>query len=126
MKWDSLGYDQEHYSLSDSRKQKLTWQKAAALLYTSLPLSSLIRHNYLRSSASRRVRIGFSPSQREKSPYISNVLQRFQKGYQMKQIVVSGIINPSFNRNGIICDTELVKIRGLINIVHAYLRGKHS
>ena len=48
-------------------------------------------------------RLCFSSPECKKSPYISHVLESFQQRYQMEQVVVSGIVDPTFDWYGIVC-----------------------
>ena len=41
--------------------------------------------------------------QRQQRPYIRHVLHAFQQGDEVQQVVVSGVVDPAFDGNGIVC-----------------------
>lgn len=67
-------------------RQKKLEGELSALLYTSTSSTTTTSPiNAQSSSRTRRsTRISLAPPQRKQRPYISNILQRLQKGYQMK------------------------------------------
>lgn len=48
-------------------------------------------------------RFSFSSSQRQKCAHVNDILQSFKDRDEVKQIIVCGVVNPAFDRNGVIC-----------------------